>query len=50
MDFVFHDGGRVAAGCKGKTGDCVTVQSRSQRERPIRRSMTPSTNLRKQSA
>jgi hypothetical protein len=23
MDFVFHDGGRVAAGYKGKTGDCV---------------------------
>jgi hypothetical protein len=24
MDFVFHDGGRVAAGYRGKTGDCVT--------------------------
>lgn len=24
MDFVFHDGGRAAAGYKGKTGDCVT--------------------------
>ncbi len=24
MDFVFHDGGRAAAGFKGKTGDCVT--------------------------
>ena len=23
MDFVFHDGGRAAAGYKGKTGDCV---------------------------
>jgi hypothetical protein len=23
MDFVFHDGGRVAAGYKGKAGDCV---------------------------
>ena len=24
MDFVFHDGGRGAAGYKGSTGDCVT--------------------------
>jgi hypothetical protein len=24
MDFVFHEGGRVAAGYKGKIGDCVT--------------------------
>lgn len=24
MDFIFHDGGRVAAGYRGKTGDCVT--------------------------
>jgi hypothetical protein len=24
MDFVFHDGGRAAAGYKGNTGDCVT--------------------------
>ena len=24
MDFVFHDGGRAAAGYKGMTGDCVT--------------------------
>ena len=24
MDFVFHDGGRAAAGYKGTTGDCVT--------------------------
>ena len=24
MDFVFHDGGRAAAGYKGFTGDCVT--------------------------
>ena len=24
MDFVFHDGGRAAAGYKGLTGDCVT--------------------------
>jgi len=24
MDFVFHDGGRAAAGFKGETGDCVT--------------------------
>jgi len=24
MDFIFHDGGRTAAGYKGKTGDCVT--------------------------
>lgn len=24
MDFIFHDGGRAAAGYKGKTGDCVT--------------------------
>ena len=24
MDFVFHDGGRAAAGYKGETGDCVT--------------------------
>ena len=24
MGFVFHDGGRAAAGYKGKTGDCVT--------------------------
>jgi hypothetical protein len=24
MDFVFHDGGRAAAGYKGRTGDCVT--------------------------
>ncbi len=24
MDFVFHDGGRAAAGYKGSTGDCVT--------------------------
>lgn len=24
MNFVFHDGGRAAAGYKGKTGDCVT--------------------------
>jgi len=24
MELVFHDGGRVAAGYKGKTGDCVT--------------------------
>lgn len=24
MDFVFHDGGRVSAGYKGRTGDCVT--------------------------
>jgi hypothetical protein len=24
MDFIFHDGGRAAAGFKGKTGDCVT--------------------------
>lgn len=24
MEFVFHDGGRAAAGYKGKTGDCVT--------------------------
>ncbi len=24
MDFVFHDGGRTAAGYKGSTGDCVT--------------------------
>lgn len=24
MDFVFHDGGRTAAGYRGKTGDCVT--------------------------
>ena len=23
MEFVFHDGGRAAAGYKGKTGDCV---------------------------
>jgi hypothetical protein len=24
MDFVFHDGGRAAAGYKGSVGDCVT--------------------------
>jgi hypothetical protein len=24
MDFVFHDGGRAAAGYRGRTGDCVT--------------------------
>ena len=24
MKFVFHDGGRTAAGYKGSTGDCVT--------------------------
>ncbi len=24
MDFVFHDGGRAAAGYKGMTADCVT--------------------------
>jgi len=24
MNFIFHDGGRAAAGFKGKTGDCVT--------------------------
>lgn len=24
MDFIYHDGGREAAGYKGKTGDCVT--------------------------
>ena len=24
MKFVFHDGGRAAAGYKGSTGDCVT--------------------------
>ena len=24
MNFVFHDGGRAAAGYKGTTGDCVT--------------------------
>jgi hypothetical protein len=24
MEFIFHDGGRVAAGYKGGTGDCVT--------------------------
>jgi len=24
MEFIFHDGGRGAAGFKGKTGDCVT--------------------------
>ena len=24
MGFVFHNGGRAAAGYKGKTGDCVT--------------------------
>lgn len=24
MNFVFHDGGRAAAGYKGSTGDCVT--------------------------
>ena len=24
MDFVFHDGGRVAAGYRGATGDCAT--------------------------
>lgn len=24
MDFVFHDGGRAAAGYRGATGDCVT--------------------------
>jgi len=24
MDFIFHDGGRAAAGYKGSTGDCVT--------------------------
>ena len=24
MEFIFHDGGRAAAGYKGKTGDCVT--------------------------
>jgi hypothetical protein len=24
MNFAFHDGGRVAAGYKGSTGDCVT--------------------------
>jgi hypothetical protein len=24
MDFVFHDGGRAAAGFTGKTGDCIT--------------------------
>ncbi len=24
MEFIFHDGGRGAAGYKGKTGDCVT--------------------------
>jgi hypothetical protein len=24
MEFVFHDGGRLAAGYKGGTGDCVT--------------------------
>jgi len=24
MEFMFHDGGRAAAGYKGKTGDCVT--------------------------
>jgi hypothetical protein len=24
MDFVFHDGGRMAAGYRGATGDCVT--------------------------
>ena len=24
MDFVFHDGGRAAAGYKGMSGDCVT--------------------------
>jgi len=24
MDFVFHDGGRAAAGYRGKTGNCVS--------------------------
>uniref|UniRef100_E6PXP2 Uncharacterized protein n=1 Tax=mine drainage metagenome TaxID=410659 RepID=E6PXP2_9ZZZZ len=24
MEFIFHDGGRAAAGYKGQTGDCVT--------------------------
>jgi len=24
MEFIFHDGGRAAAGYKGRTGDCVT--------------------------
>lgn len=24
MEFIFHDGGRAAAGYKGTTGDCVT--------------------------
>jgi hypothetical protein len=24
MEFILHDGGRAAAGYKGKTGDCVT--------------------------
>jgi hypothetical protein len=24
MEFILHDGGRAAAGFKGKTGDCVT--------------------------
>jgi hypothetical protein len=34
MKFVFHDGGRAAAGYKGSTGDCVTRSIAIATERP----------------
>jgi hypothetical protein len=34
MKFVFHDGGRIAAGYKGSTGDCVTRSIAIATERP----------------
>jgi hypothetical protein len=49
MDFVFHDGGRAAAGYIGMTGDCVT-RLPLRRERPTRRSMTSLTSWHKRIA
>jgi len=36
MEFIFHDGGRAAAGYKGKTGDCVTRSIAIATERTYR--------------
>ena len=36
MEFIYDDGGRAAAGFKGKTGDCVTRAIAIATGRPYR--------------
>ena len=50
MEFIFHDGGRAAAGYKGKTGDCVTRSITIATERTYQEVYDHSTGLHKRNA